>query len=653
MMRWIRRLRQSLGVTPIFALFILALLGLPVAVTVAVRTQMELESLDNARAISRLILEFRRYYNLEIVARVQKAQGPVVVTENYHDIAGAIPIPATMSIELAELLSRKLKESPFSFAFLSDRPFSNRQRPALDGFQRAALEGFRGDSSLKEYWEAVEQPGIGRSLRLAIPVRMEAPCVACHNAHPQSTFRQWKVGDVRGIQDITIAPRVTEAHQRNLAFLAAYLLFFVGTTVAALREYRGANAELRRLNEAQEASRQALEQQRGQLRAQVDDLRTLTTVLDRAPFGIVLVDPHREDMPITYANEAYCRITGYPREEIIGRNARMLQGPDTDSKALQALRESLRRQEPFEVELVNYRRDGSTFHNRLMLFPTRDDAGRLIHYVGVCHDITELKEAEAERQQLLIELQESLKLESVGLTIASIAHDLNTPLGIALTASTHLSQSTRKLVESTRQAAVPAQDLEALVEPIARAGTLIHNNLSKAAALVRSFKATTATASRSEWREVKLKPLLDTLMLSMSPLLRRAHCRVEVTCDEGLSLKTETGALTQALTNLVVNAVTHAFEGVEDRRLGVVVRTDAHQVGIEVHDNGVGMSADAARQAFEPFFTTRRGQGGTGLGLYSARRLVEKTLGGRLQLKTAPGEGCCLTIELPRADAAG
>ena len=221
MMRWIRRLRQSLGVTPIFALFILALLGLPVAVTVAVRTQMELESLDNARAISRLILEFRRYYNLEIVARVQKAQGPVVVTENYHDIAGAIPIPATMSIELAELLSRKLKESPFSFAFLSDRPFSNRQRPALDGFQRAALEGFRGDSSLKEYWEAVEQPGIGRSLRLAIPVRMEAPCVACHNAHPQSTFRQWKVGDVRGIQDITIAPRVTEAHQRNLAFLAA------------------------------------------------------------------------------------------------------------------------------------------------------------------------------------------------------------------------------------------------------------------------------------------------------------------------------------------------------------------------------------------------------------------------------------------------
>lgn len=643
------RFRERLGITPRFALFILALLGLPVALTVAVRTQMELESLDNARAISRLILEFRRYYNLEIVARVQQAEGPVVVTEKYHGLRGAIPIPATMSIELAEALSAKLQESPFRFAFLSDRPFTNRKRPPLDGFQQTALDAFRANPGQREYWRPVEHPGLGRSVRLAIPVRMEAACVACHNAHPESTFRQWKVGDVRGIQDVVIAPRITEAHQRNLAFLAAYLLFFVGTTVAALREYRRANTELRRLNREQESSRLELERQRGQLREQVDELRTKTTVLDRAPFGIVLVDPHQDDMPISYVNDAYCRITGYPREELLGHNGRMLQGPETDRKVLDALRESLGRQEPAEVELVNYRRDGSTFHNRLVLFPSRDEQGRLLHYVGVCHDVTDLKVAEAERQRLLIELQESLKLESVGLTIASIAHDLNTPLGIALTASTHQMQSTQKLVERVRQGEVTPGAVEAMVEPITRAGTLILNNLNKAASLVRSFKATTADASRSEgeWRRVNLRPLLDTLMLAVSPLLKRADCRVEIECPEDLALHTETGALTQVLTNLVVNATTHAFEGVDERRLRIAAHMRAPRVLIEVVDNGVGMEPEVASRAFDPFFTTRREQGGTGLGLFSARRIVEKTLGGRMLLKSSPGAGTHITLELP------
>lgn len=652
MNRLLKRWRERLGITPRFALFILALLGLPVAVTVAVRTQMELESLDNARAISRLILEFRRYYNLEIVARIQQAEGPVVVTENYHGLRGAIPIPATMSIELAELLSSKLKESPFRFAFLSDRPFSNRQRPPLDSFQQAALDAFRADAQRTEYWMPVEQPGIGRSLRLAIPVRMDKACVACHNVHPQSTYRQWKVGDVRGIQDVVISPRITAAHQRNLAFLAAYLLFFVGTTLAALREYRGANSELRRLNEAQEVSRQALERQGVVLKLQVDELRTMTTVLDRAPFGIVLVDPHREDLPITYVNDAYCRITGYPRQELLGHNARMLQGPDSDPQVIQALREGLSRQALVEVELLNYRRDGSPFHNRLVLFPSRDDEGRLIHYVGVCHDVTELKVAEAERQRLLVELQESLKMESVGLTIASIAHDLNTPLGIALTASTHLSQSTRKLVERAGQGPLDVGAASSLVEPITRAGTLIQNNLQKASSLVRSFKETTADASRSEWRQIKVKPLLDTLLLSMSPLLERARCRVQLECPEGLELRTETGALTQVLTNLLANAAVHAFEGVPEPRLVLGVRSDERKVVVEVADNGVGMAPEVAARAFEPFFTTRRGEGGTGLGLFSARRLVEKTLGGRLQLQTSPGEGARFVIELPREGGA-
>lgn len=642
------QLRSKTGISPVFALFLVALIGLPFALVFKAQHLIQTESLENARAISELMLQVRRYYNLNIVNRLQQGEHPVTVTENYKDIRGAIPIPATMSIEVADLLTQKIQNSPFDFAFVSDYPFKGRNRPALDDFQREALKAFRAQSDVEEYWREERSPSGGTHLRLAIPVKMQPVCVSCHNRHPDSTFRSWRMGDVRGVQDVTVRHSMTKNQLDSYLFLGCYLTVFVVLLFLALNEYRRSNLRLRALNIEQTRTQEELEDQRQLLVAQMDDLLTKTTVLDKAPFGIVIADPHQTDFPIVYANESFSRITGYAPEEILGRNCRFLQGPETQAKTLEEIRASLHEQRYINIELINYRRDGQPFHNRLQLFPCVNAAGEVVSYVGCTTDITEFKLAQSQREQLAAELQESLKLESLGLAIAGISHDINTPIGVALTASTHLSKIVGQLTASVRSQTLTADQSEKMAAKLEKTADLIVNNLQKAGDLVRSFKQTTADASRVEWRKITLKPFFESLLLSVSPLMKRAQCEVHLDCPASAEMYTEPGSLSQAVTNLLTNASIHAFEGRENREIRIGVHPEGEEVRIEISDNGNGMTQEALSKAFTPFFTTRRGAGGSGLGLYSSRRVVEETLGGRISLQSQPGKGTQFTIVLPR-----
>jgi len=133
----------------------------------------------------------------------------------------------------------------------------------------------------------------------------------------------------------------------------------------------------------------------------------LTQILDTCVNGITLSDPDEPDNPIVYANSVFERMTGYTQEEILGRNCRFLQGEDRDQPGLEAIREALREHRPTEVTLRNYRKDGSLFHNRLSIQPLRDASGRLIYYLGVQYDVTEIVEAQNEVNRLQSLLRES------------------------------------------------------------------------------------------------------------------------------------------------------------------------------------------------------------------------------------------------------
>jgi PAS domain S-box-containing protein len=132
----------------------------------------------------------------------------------------------------------------------------------------------------------------------------------------------------------------------------------------------------------------------------------LTQILDTCVNGVTLSDPDLPDNPIVYANSVFERMTGYSQEEILGRNCRFLQGEDRNQPGLEAIRQALREHGPVEVTLRNYRKDGSLFHNRLSIQPLRDPAGRLIYYLGVQYDVTELFQAQKEVARLQSLLRE-------------------------------------------------------------------------------------------------------------------------------------------------------------------------------------------------------------------------------------------------------
>jgi PAS domain S-box-containing protein len=641
------------ALSPVMWVFVIALIGLPFVVFYSIRDHAESEAQRNARQFNQLISTMRSYYNQNVAGRILNSGGaPITLTENYHNLPGGVPIPATLSIELGDALRERMLDQGFAMAFVSDAPFKQRQREPLDPFQTSALAIFRQDASLKETWRLEDTDFGGQRVRLAVPVRMEAACVACHNNHPNSPVRTWQVGDVRGIQDISVDMSLAEQTDDTL-FLSLYLLFFTGSSLAALAVHRRANQKLQTANDDLYVSQQYLEDSEQQLKLRVDELSTMKAVLDKAPFGISFADPHQPDMPLVYVNDAFVEQTGYSSEEALGQNCRFLQGPGTQPEVVQQIREALREHKSLEVELINYRRNGEPFWNRFLIFPSYDAQGQLIHFVGCQTDITALKEAEERRQQIEAELQESLKLESLGLTIAGIAHDLNTPIGVSLTAASHMEQQVRKLAVLTADPERNAEQLQKLSSGVIKSAGLVSSNLNKAARLVRSFKQTTADATRHEWRKVNVKDYLESLLVSVSPLLNRAQCKLSLSCPEHLVVMTEPGSLTQALSNLLVNATVHAFEGCDDRRLELSVEAVSGGLVIKVSDNGNGMSEEAIAKAFTPFFTTRRGAGGSGLGLFSTRRVVEEIFGGRIELHSQAGAGTTFVIHLPDTPPAG
>lgn len=638
---------SGLSLSPVQWLFTLSLLGLPLAMYWAFQLHSVNTAEHNARQLNGLIAQFRRYYSDNVAGRIINSHGtPITLTERYREVPGGIPIPATLSIEMGELLQQRMPQAGFGMAFVSDAPFRGRQRPPLDRFQAQAIAQFRLNPEQTEIWRQETRPDGGQQVRMAIPVRMSATCVSCHNGHPDSPVRDWKVGDVRGLQDVTVALSSIDPGSEVWG-LGLYLLFFAGTAVATLREHRRAHTRLALAHEELQLSQSYLEDSEQQLQQKVDELTSMTEILQRAPFGIAIADARAPGEPLVYVNHAFEQMTGYHADEVLGHNCRQLQGPDSSPEAIQRIRDAIAQRRASEIEILNYRKDGSTFWNRFLIFPSHDSQGQLLHFVGCLTDISALKQGEQERQQMEAELQESMKLESLALTIAGIAHDLNTPIGVAVTAASHLERQAHQI---DRLTSADNQELPALrkaSQSLLRSAQLIGNNLQKAATLVRSFKQTTANASRTEWSKVDLRAFLDSLIVSVSPLLRRQHCQVELLCPAHLQVYTETGALTQVISNLLINATLHAFDGQADRQIRVAVTPDAAQLLIEVADNGKGMSEEAMNKAFSPFFTTRRHAGGSGLGLFSSRRAVEQVLGGRISVTSTPGHGTTFHIVLP------
>ncbi|MFL6797239.1 MAG: adenylate/guanylate cyclase domain-containing protein [Xanthobacteraceae bacterium] len=195
------------------------LLGLPVAVWLDLRNLTERALRRQAGDLNSVITSVRAYYGTNIVGRVLAAPGSVQVTHNYQSTPGGIPIPATLSLELGRVISEQ--QHNISYRFVSDYPFANRQAHTLDAFEKEALAELRANP--EQVVTSMTDSLFGEKVRLIAPVVMGQACVSCHNTHPESPKRDWKVGDVRGIQEVMIG----ETIGANIFSFKYLLMYFV------------------------------------------------------------------------------------------------------------------------------------------------------------------------------------------------------------------------------------------------------------------------------------------------------------------------------------------------------------------------------------------------------------------------------------------
>ncbi|SFX33981.1 His Kinase A (phospho-acceptor) domain-containing protein [Marinospirillum alkaliphilum DSM 21637] len=244
------------------------------------------------------------------------------------------------------------------------------------------------------------------------------------------------------------------------------------------------------------------------------------------------------------------------------------------------------------------------------------------------------------------ELIQSEKLAALGQLVAGVAHELSTPIGNALLAASTLEAEIRQLEQAHSQG-LRRSDLEQFLQEGSMNASVMQRNLERAVSLIGSFRQVAVDRTTSQVRKCSLRQVTDEALLLIQPLLKGSPHRVQVEIPEDLQLVTCPGSLTQILINLVQNALLHAFT---ERQSGLI-RIQAYSLNQEcllvVSDDGCGISADMQQRVFEPFFTTRMGQGGSGLGLHLVHNLVTGVLEGRIRLVSEPGQGCRFELTIP------
>ena len=263
--------------------------------------------------------------------------------------------------------------------------------------------------------------------------------------------------------------------------------------------------------------------------------------------------------------------------------------------------------------------------------------------------------AYAELKDTQASLVQAEKMASLGLLVAGIAHEINTPVGIAFSCASLLATRTRQLVEALEGGNLKKSELTAYGAAAAESTRLMSGNLSRAAELIRSFKQVAVDQASAELRRFNLKTYLNEVVTSLGPRLRSTPHRVIVTCPGDIIIDGYPGAFSQVVTNLVINALDHAFETKPEGTITITVESpaDGGEIELSFCDDGKGIPPASKEKIFEPFFTTRRGSGGSGLGLHIVFNLVTKSLGGRITVDSVDGKGTTFHMRFPRVAPSG
>ncbi|MCG5244018.1 PAS-domain containing protein [Azospirillum doebereinerae] len=280
--------------------------------------------------------------------------------------------------------------------------------------------------------------------------------------------------------------------------------------------------------------------------------------------------------------------------------------------------------------------------------PLTDESGAVSHIVTVALDITARKRAEAELRDVQTSLIQAEKLASLAQMVAGVAHEVNTPIGVTLTAISHLGEEVARIQTLFAENRIRRADFQEFLDVAWETTRMILSNIERAGGLIQSFKQVAVDQASGERRAFDLAAYVDEVLLSLRPRLRRTKVTVETDIAPGLTVDGHPGAFAQVLSNLVINALVHAYDEGEAGRIALSAREEpAGWVTMRYDDDGRGIPDAIRDRVFDPFFTTRRGEGASGLGLSICRNIMTGTMQGSIAMESGPGRGTRFLLRFP------
>jgi signal transduction histidine kinase len=254
-----------------------------------------------------------------------------------------------------------------------------------------------------------------------------------------------------------------------------------------------------------------------------------------------------------------------------------------------------------------------------------------------------LETLEKTRDQL-VQLE---KMAALGELVAGVAHEINTPVGVGVTAASFLDAKTHEIKKIYEAGELKRSELENYLQTVEEVSNSILINMERAAELVSSFKQVAVDQSSENRRQFILREYIHEILLSLRPRYKKTEHTIEVSCEDDIELNSFPGAFSQILNNLIMNSLVHGFQKIEKGIITVAISRQEKNILFVYRDNGRGMGPEEREKVFDPFYTTMRGKGGTGLGMSIVFNLVTQTLKGGIECESSPGKGVVFTMKFP------
>ena len=355
------------------------------------------------------------------------------------------------------------------------------------------------------------------------------------------------------------------------------------------------------------------------------------------------------------------RLSGYSIDDLMEMDFSQTLTPACAKSSLQILDDELKKEASGKydstrsvlIELENIHKEGTIYWSEAKVSFLRDGKGKATGIIGVTRNISERKTAEAAAKKsstALRQTQDQLiqaeKMAALGGLVAGVSHEISTPLGVSVTASSFLNHKAEEFYTLVKDGKATKNDIDKFTSIALESTALISNNLQRSAELINSFKQVAVDQSTEAKRTFNVKDYIEEVLQSLIPNIKRTEHIIRFECPDDIIINSFPGAFSQIFTNLIMNSFLHGFENIAKGTIKIAIDVDIDALQIKYSDDGNGMETDVLQQLYNPFYTTRRGSGGTGLGMHITYNIITRKLNGTISCMSSPGKGTTFFIKL-------